>query len=166
VELLESVKKLFSVAGLVWGLIGGGVGYVISDYLDFRSKRLEVAQTAVQETTTAAEEMEGLLRKFANVARGEGSSKREDKDALAIAVQKAHGKASLAVKQMPILEQQFKAYADSLVALQQAADKMTGPLDAKPFIVATSNYFKAKDDLEKAAADAQRSYLRSLALRF
>jgi hypothetical protein len=156
---------MLRIAGLAWLATGPVVGYFVHDFMDFRGKHTELAKEVVAETNTAAEELGPMLRKFTGFARGEGSPKREDRNELANAVQKALAKADVASKHLPSLEVQFKAYADALVELQRTADQMTGPQDAKPLGLAMARFFKAKDDFDKAATDVQRSYVRSFIAR-
>lgn len=161
-ELSAKQRLTNAIGAFGIALAGGVVGFLYSDYSDFRSERRAEFRKEYQEAQTAATKVLAHLQAFSDQARGEGVVSASEKAAFRKNVTVLYQDAKDVAERAPQVTPVFDEYANAMVELQNAALSMTGPIDAKIFVETLSRFLKTRDDFDEQAQNAQKDYLGSL----
>lgn len=139
-------------------VVGGFGGYVAKDFFDFRTEGRAQERADAVRLRDAQLALIGALQGYADVASGrkkEGPSF----DTLRKQVMEVYMLGDTIVRRVPEAKASFLNYADALVRVQAAAEGMTGPLDAKPFVEALSAALQAGTDFWTTVETSRSSYI-------
>jgi len=138
------------------------IGAIGTSYINFTQQNRAVVETDFGILKNSSTELFQLLDAYSKRARlGE---KVDDATAtrFRLTLLKLYNEADSITKREPRVQPEFTAYAQSLIILRDAAADLHGPLDAKKFVEATSDYFEAEAKFTRKVSDLQRNYLKSL----
>ncbi|MBY3260383.1 hypothetical protein HFO15_01710 [Rhizobium laguerreae] len=157
--MIESLKKNLragTTAGLV--LLGSVGGWFANQYMDYRSAYREALSANYQAFNSASSEIQESLREFADIARGTKKKSPDDVKQLQTRLLKALGAASDLQRRLDNL-QGLAEYETATINLKHASDKITGPVDAKPLVVAVSDYLIAEKHLRDAVFKESNAFV-------
>lgn len=157
-RFVEWIKLHLLAAFTATGLLSGVSGFVINDIAGWRTANRTFLITQAEASQKADEELIDILRKFSNKALGKMVTTEEDLQTLHAGVTKSYMIASALSERLPELKADFDQYAASLITLQKSAEKLSGPLDGKPFVEAVSSYADTRKTFESRVAKMQSSW--------
>lgn len=157
-SIKEFLRK-YVVAAVTSSTIFGGVfGAVLTDVGNFRATNRDIAKRQIEVSEKADRELTSILQKFADKAVGKTATTDDDLKSLKQKVQDAFSAAENLKNRYPAANAEFDSYADALVLLQQTAESMSGPLDAKGFVESVSKYYASKQKFDKRLTAIQTSW--------
>ena len=150
---------------LVWGVATGVVGGIvlagINSYLSFTDHKRATVETEYNQLRGTSDELYQLLDAYAAKARSGATVDEGTERKFRQTLLKAYNEAEDVARKEPRAKDEFAEYAKSLILLREAAE-FAGPLDARKFVEATSQYIDAKSRLEKKINSIQGNYWRSI----
>ncbi|MBX5148499.1 hypothetical protein [Rhizobium lentis] len=156
--MIESFKNYVraGVAALV--VLGPVGGWFANQYMDYRTAYREALSANYQAFNSASADIQESLREFADIARGTKTKSPDDVRQLQSRLLKALGAAADLQRRLNNL-QGLAEYEAASVNLKHASDKITGPADAKPLVIAVSDYLMAEKHLRDAVFKESNAFV-------
>lgn len=159
-KLYEKIKPYISTAvSVIFGVIIGAFG---NSYVGFIEHNRTVIEDQFGSFRDTSSELLQLLDGYSVRARTGAKIDEETQKKFREALLKAYDQAESIAKREPRVHDEFADYARSLLELRDAANDFTGPLDARKFVEATSDYLHANSKFESKIVNLQTSYLKTL----
>jgi len=147
-------KKFFWVPTLLAAL----VGFIAGDLGYFRSDNRKVMDREFSEVQQEVKKVSEDIRLLTNKARGKAEISNEQLRMFKNNITSLHQSAKELSQHVPEAQPEFRAYVTAMIKLQQSANEMSGPLDARPFVESLSGFLKAQDEFIEKVQEAQDSY--------
>jgi hypothetical protein len=156
----DKLKGVFSYAATL--LAGIVIGVFTNSYVGFIEHNRTVIEDQFGAYKDTSSELLQLLDSYSTRARTGAKVDEETQKHFRQALLKVYSQAEAIEKREPRVHDEFADYAKSLLGLRDAASDFSGPLDARKFVEATSDYLHARSRFESKVTNLQRSYLQSL----
>jgi hypothetical protein len=144
------------------GLIAAGVVTVVANsYLQFREHRRAVVEGQFSDLRSTSNELYQLLDRYAAKARTGNAVDAQTENKFRQTILRAYSQAQAVALNEPRVKDEFSEYAKALIGLKEVA-QFNGPLDARAFVEATSQYLDARSKFERKIGELQGSFWRTI----
>jgi hypothetical protein len=149
-----------------WKAILGSIatfifGVFLNDYIDFAGTRRELIAKELDQTLQLSREVNDLLRAFSEEALGRGGNpSKEDVARFENKVTELFSTARALAARDRDFGPAYEKFESALIKLQKTAVVVDGPLTARPFVEAVSEYDAAGEAFRDVVVAEQTSYFR------
>jgi hypothetical protein len=156
--MLDNIRKHAAKFVALGTVLGFAAGYIWTDFNSFRDHNRQLVAQEMVNVQQSAETISVLLHKFADHARGVREVDQDTVDELRSVLSRLLDHASTLKNRVPSSEPEFEEFAGAMVTLKNTAEAMEGPLDGQDFVEAVSEFYRAKDEFERAIIRDQSEY--------
>lgn len=158
-EFFSKRTGIIAVIVAVAHMAGWGGGFLLNDFFSFRIEQRQEFRAEFDEAEEIEKKILRDLQLFSDQALGRKSATDNDRAALKAKINRLYKDVNDVAIIVPEAQSEFDAYADAMIELQNAALKMTGPIDAKAFVESVSKFFKTQQDFNKKIRELRGNYL-------
>lgn len=149
--MFERLTKISPLLAAIGGILIGAIGTVTTGYISAVNSEISSINEDIKKFQSASTELLQTLQAFADKARKGGSVNDEQQKVLTKEITALFGQADALAARDTGVATEFRNYSAALVRLRKTAETMNGPLDAKPFVEAVSQYSVASQLFVEAA---------------
>ncbi len=158
------MRKLFAVLrgptvinGFIL-LVGGAVGFVASEYLNFSSDYRAIIDREISEIQSGTQQVQQSLVTLAMVARGEVEISRDIVKKFDADIINLHERTSTIAGLLPETAEAFKTYKTAMLDLSKSVGKLKGPETSRAFVESISRWNVAKNRFDEKVEVARTTY--------